>query len=108
MSGVGLEALLQGLKDGGNTFDVDEASVLLEDFKEPAHVGAFELVGEVDGESDGGDGILGGVGAVANDDGVAEVFDADFIDAEIAGIGGGLGIVEGVGYARGIFQNIKG
>ena len=45
VSGVGLKALLKGTKDGGDTFDMDEAAVFLEDFEEPAHMGSFELVG---------------------------------------------------------------
>jgi hypothetical protein len=57
-------------------------------------VSAFELVGEVDSEGDGGDGILGSVSSVADDDGVAESFDADLIDPEISGIGRGLGVWE--------------
>jgi hypothetical protein len=48
VSGVGLKALLKGTKDGGDTFDMDKAAVFLEDFEEPAHMGSFELVGEVD------------------------------------------------------------
>jgi len=71
VSGVGLKALLKGAKDGGNTFDMDQAAVLLEDFEEPTHVGSFKLMGEVDCESDCCDGVLGGVGTVADDDGVA-------------------------------------
>ena len=45
VSGVGLKALLKGAEDGGDTFDMDEAAVFLEDFEEPAHMGSFELVG---------------------------------------------------------------
>jgi len=107
VSGVGLKALLKGAKDGGNTFDMDQAAVLLEDFEEPTHVGSFELMGEVDCESDCCDGVLGGVGTVADNDGVAEAFDADFIDPEIPRIGGRLGIVKGVRNAGGVFQNVK-
>lgn len=105
VSGVGLEAFLEGTENGGNTFDVDEAAVFLENFEEAAHVGAFELVGEIDGEGDGGDGVLGGVSAIADEDGVAQAFDADLINAQVAGIGGRLGIVEGIRIARGAFQD---
>lgn len=52
MSGVGLKALLKSAKNGGDTFYMDEATVFLEDFEKPAHMGSFELVGEVDCESD--------------------------------------------------------
>ena len=107
VSGVGLKALLKGTKDGGDTFDMDKAAVFLEDFEEPTHMGSFELVGEVDRESDCCDGILGGVGTVAHDDGVAEAFDADLIDPEVSGIGGRLGIVKGVGLGWGLFQSMS-
>jgi len=80
--------------------------VFLENFDKATHVSAFELVGEVDGKSDGGDGILGSVSTVADDDGVAESFDADLIDPEISGIRGGLGVWEGIGMGRGRFQRM--
>ena len=85
---------------------MDETAVFLEDFDEATHVSAFELVGEVDSKSNGGDGILGSVSTVADDDGVAESFDADLIDPEISGIGGGLGVWEGIGMGRGRFQRM--
>jgi hypothetical protein len=69
-------------------------------------VSAFELVGKVDGEGDGGDGILGSVSTVADDDGVAESFDADLIDPKISRIGRGLGVWEGIGMGRGRFQRM--
>ena len=86
---------------------MDESAVFLENFDKATHVSAFELVGEVDGEGDGGDGILGSVSTVADDDGVAESFDADLIDPEVAGIGGGLSVWEGIGMGRGRFQRMK-
>lgn len=107
MSGVGLKALLKSAENGGDTFNMDEAAVFLEDFEEPAHMGSFELVGKVDCESDCCDGILCSVGTVADDDGVAEAFDADLIDPEVPGIGGGLGIVKGVGLGWGLFQSMS-
>ena len=86
---------------------MDESAVFLKNFDKATHVSAFELVGQVDSKSDGGDGILGGVSAVANDDGVAESFDADLIDPEISGIGRGLGVWERIGMGRGRFQRTK-
>ena len=85
---------------------MDESAVFLQNFDKATHVSAFELVGKVDSKSDGGDGILGGVSSVADDDGVAESFDADLIDPEVAGIGGGLGVWEGIRTGRGRFQRI--
>ena len=80
--------------------------MFLQNFDKATHVSAFELVGEVDSKSNGGDGILGSVSTVADDDGVAESFDADLIDPEVAGVGGGLGVWEGIGMERGRFQRM--
>ena len=68
--------------------------MILQNLEEAAHVGAFELVGQVHGERDGGHGILGGAGAVTNDDGIAETLDTDLVDAEVAEVRGGLSVVE--------------
>lgn len=57
-------------------------------------MGAFEMVGQVNGQGDGGDGVLRGTGTVANDNGVAESFDAHLVDPEIAEVRRGLGVVE--------------
>ena len=107
MGGVGLEALLEGTEDGGNTFDMDEAAVFLKNLEKATHMSAFKLVGQIDGEGDGGDRVLGSVGAVAYENGVAKSFYADLIDSQIAGIGGGLSIVEGSSLNRAIFQSVN-
>ena len=85
---------------------MDESAVFLENFDKATHVSPFELVREVDCKSDGGDGILGGVSTVADNDGVAESLDADLIDPEIPGIGRSLGVWQGIGMGRGRFQRI--
>jgi hypothetical protein len=85
---------------------VDETAVFLENLDKATHVSAFELVGEVDSKSDGGDGILGSMSTIADDDGVAESFDADLIDPKISGIGRGLSVWEGTEMGRGRFQRI--
>jgi len=80
--------------------------MFLEDFDKTAHVGAFELVGEIDGEGDHGDGVLGRVGAVANNDRIAESFNAHFIDPQVAKIRRGLCVLKGVGLGRDLFQSM--
>lgn len=110
MGRISFESFLQGEKNGMNIFYVDEAIVLLEDLEEAAHVGTFELVGEINGKGDGGHGILGGVSSVANHDWVAKTFDADFIDSEVPIVRGGLNIMEngGAGGSGGLlFQGTK-
>jgi hypothetical protein len=103
---VGLKTLLESAEDSGNALHMNEAAMFLEDLDKTAHMGAFELVGEIDGKGDRGDGVLGRVGAVANDDWIAESFDAHFIDPQVAEIWGSLGILKGVGLGRGLFQSI--
>jgi len=103
---VGLEAFLESSEDCGDAFHMNEATMFLEDFDKTAHVGAFELVGEIDGEGYRSDGVLGCVGAVANDDRIAESFDAHFIDPQVAEIWGGLSVLKRVGLGLGLFQSM--
>ena len=69
-------------------------------------MGSLELVGEVNGKGDGGDGVLRGVGPIANDDRIAEPFDADLVDAEVAVVRRGLRVVQGIGLSRCLFQRM--
>jgi len=85
---------------------MDEAAVFLEDLDKTAHVGAFKLVGKIDGKGDGGDGVLGCMGPIPDDDGVAEAFDPDFVDPQVTEIRGSLSILKGVGLGVHIFQSI--
>ena len=85
---------------------MNEATMFLEYFDKTAHVGAFELVGEIDGKGDRGDGVLGRVGAVANNDRIAESFNAHFIDPQVAEIRRGLCVLKGVGLGRDLFQSM--
>ena len=103
---VGLEAFLEGAEDSRDALHMNEAAMFLEDLDKTAHMGAFELVGEIDGKGDRGDGILGRVGAVADNDRISESFDAHFIDPQVAEIWGSLGILKGVGLGRGLFQSM--
>jgi len=103
---VRLEAFLESSEDCGDAFHMNEATMFLEDLDKTAHMGAFELVGEVDGEGNCGDGVLGRVGAVADNDRISESFDAHFIDPQVAEIWGSLGILKGVGLGRGLFQSM--
>jgi len=103
---VRLEAFLESSEDCGDAFHMNEATMFLEDFDKTAHVGAFELVGEVDGEGYRSDGVLGRVGAVANNDRIAESFNAHFIDPQVAEIRRGLCVLKGVGLGRDLFQSM--
>jgi len=106
MSGVGLQAFLKGAKNGGYAFHVDQASMFLQDFDETAHVGPLELVRKVNGQGHGGNGVLGGVSPITNDDRVTESFDAHLVNPEVAKIRRGLGVLQEIGLRRGLFQRM--
>ena len=44
------------------------------------------------------------MGPVTNHDGLAEAFDADFVDSQVAEVGRGLGVLQGVRLGSGLFQ----
>ena len=77
--------LLEGL-------DGDLALVVVEDLHEARHVGALEVVGQVDVHVEGRDGVLFAFAAVAHADGMADVLDADFVDGDAPGVGAALDI----------------
>ena len=83
---------------------MNQAAVFLQDLDEAAHVGALELMRKIDGEGDGGDGVLGRMGPVTDHDGISEAFDADFVDSQVAKVGRGLGVLQGVRLGGGLFQ----
>ena len=66
--------------------DTDDVAELVEDFQEPAHVGALEVAGEVDGQGEVADGVLAFVLAVENLDGKFDAPDADPVDVDVSGV----------------------
>jgi hypothetical protein len=44
------------------------------------------------------------MGPVPNHNGIAEAFNADFVDSQVAEVGRGLGILQGVRLGGGLFQ----
>jgi hypothetical protein len=50
------------------------------------------MMGQIDGQGDGGDGVLGMVRLVEDGDGVAQVFDADAVNGDLAVIDFALGV----------------
>ena len=104
VGGVGLKSFLQGPKNRWDAFHVNQAPVFLQNLDEAAHVGPLELMGKIDGEGDGGDGVLGRMGPVTDHDGISEAFDADFVDSQVAKVGRGLGVLQGVRLGGGLFQ----
>jgi len=104
VGGVCLKAFLQGAENGRDAFDMNQAAVLLQNLDEAAQMGAFELMGKIDGKGDGGDGILRRVGPVPNHNRIAEAFDADFVDSQVAKVGRGLSVMKRVRLGKGLFQ----
>ena len=76
---------------------LEHRPVRLQHLDEAAHVRAFEMVRQVDGELHGGDGALRFAGAEADADGEAQVFHADAVDGDAAVVGFALRVAQGGG-----------
>ena len=66
--------------------------VLVEDFDEAAHVGALEIVGQIDEKIDRARGILLFAALVENLNGILYVFDPDFLKGNGPCVGSGLDV----------------
>lgn len=64
------------------TLKINVAVEAIEDFNEPAHVGALELMGQVHIHVDFGHGILNFSGLIPHRDGIGDFLDADFPDID--------------------------
>ena len=105
VGGLGIELVLQGAEDFRDALYVDEATVILQDLKKPAHMRALELMGQIDRQGHGGDGVLGRTGAIPDHDRVTEVLHTHFVDPEVAKIRRRLRVVKlsrlGTGFFHG-------
>ncbi len=84
MRSSGVELRLHGVENVVDVFDVDHAAVGVEHLDEAAHVGAFELVGQVDKHADGRDCVLHDFFFVADLNRETQATNADFVDAQFA------------------------
>ncbi len=75
-------------------FSVEFGAFGMNCFNKAAHVGALERGGEVDGECDGGHGVLLRARFIAESHGEAEIFDSNAIDWYLAVIRFVLGVFE--------------
>ena len=76
---------------------MNDIAVGVEDLHKAAHVGAFELLGQVHEHANGGHGVLHLVRPVANLDGKAQSAHADFIDRQFPEIPVALHIMQFLG-----------
>jgi hypothetical protein len=67
----------------------------VQDLDEAAHVRALELMREINGKGNGGDGVLHGGITVADAHGEAQAADADPVDGQTAVIKLALRVLEG-------------
>lgn len=88
----GVEPGFHFVEDGDDAVGGDGLVMLVEDFEEARHVRAFFVLGERDVEVDHGDGVLFAAAGLAEGDGVADGFDADLVDGDVAGVGGALDV----------------
>ena len=80
---------------------MNDIAVGVEHFDKAAHVGAFELFGQIHEHPDRGNGILHGTRLVADLDGKSQAADAYFVDAQIAVVALALLVVQlGAGPAK--------
>ena len=84
MRGLGGEAAFQFMKNLGNGPHRDLALMPAENFEEPTHVCALEVVGQADGHGKARRGLLLLILLIENRDGEGDVADADLIDGDTA------------------------
>ncbi len=70
---------------------------MVQDFQEPRHVRPFFMLRKGDVEVDEGDSVLFAAAGLAQGDGIADPFDADLVDGDVAHVGGALHIRHGDG-----------
>jgi hypothetical protein len=69
--------------------------VLIQYLHEARHVRAFKIVWQVHVHIESGDGVLHAHALVFNDNGMADAFDANFIDCQVAGVRAALYVCDG-------------
>ena len=71
------------LEDGREVARIEHSEVLVSELDHPAHVGAAALGGELDGDLDVGDAVLGDV-PVVEENGLAQAGYADVVEGDAA------------------------
>ena len=95
MARLGLQPLGHLHQDILERPDRDLPFVLIEDLHETGHVGALEVVGQIDIHVEVGDGVLFAAAAVTDAHRVADILDAHLVDGDAAGIRQALYIFHG-------------
>ena len=89
-----LKLLLHRKQNVGDVLHVHHAAMAVKHFDETAHVGAFELLGQIHEHANGGDGVLHGAGLVANLDGEPQSTHADLVNAQLPVVAFALLVVQ--------------
>ncbi len=92
MAGLGFEAAHHFAQHGFEALDRNLILVHIEDFDEPGHVGALEIVGQSDIHVEGGNGVTYAATLVQHLERMPDVLDADLVDRQLARIGGALNV----------------
>ena len=79
-----LQLRLHRVENLRDILDVHHAAMGMEHLDEPAHVGAFEFLGQIDIHADGGNGVLQRAGLVADLDGETQTPNSNLVNAQFA------------------------
>ncbi len=96
MSAVTLQSAGGLLEDVSNVFYVHHRPVSAECLNEAAHVGAFEVVGEIHSQLDSGNGALGGMVLVSNLQRISQGFDPHSVNGQLPVVAFALGVFQHV------------
>jgi hypothetical protein len=88
----GVKLYPEFVQNSRNRIHADLALMLVQNFKEPAHMRAFKVARQINGQSKATDRMLNQVGAVKDADRIADLFDPDPVYRDIALISGALHI----------------
>jgi hypothetical protein len=96
MGALGVEAGGELVEDGVDVIDVEFGTEFVEDLDEAAHVGAFEVVGEIHSQLDSGHGALGGMVLVSNLQRISQGFDPHSVNGQLPVVAFALGVFQHV------------
>ncbi|MDB6032346.1 MAG: Endonuclease/exonuclease/phosphatase [Verrucomicrobiales bacterium] len=102
VAAIRMQFFLHGKENVFNVLNMNHAAMSIKHLDKAAHMGAFELLGQVNKHADGGHRVLHHMRLVPNLDRKAQSPDTDFVDAEFTCVPFALLIVQ-FGFAHRIF-----